>query len=65
MIILVTHEHVRPVYCRQLGRVATGREKAGDTHRGDFAAEAEVVNWRRKEAMWSLFEQHDVGWQLF
>ena len=31
----------------------------GETYIGDFAAEAEVVNWRRNEAMlWTVLEQH-------
>lgn len=43
---------------RQLWRVVIRKE---NTYRGVFAAEAEVVKRRRKEAMWVLFRATQLG----
>jgi hypothetical protein len=47
--------------CLQDSFVVSGgaeRSGKGGTYRGNFAAEAEVVNWRRNEAMWTVLQQH-------
>jgi hypothetical protein len=64
-----THEYVRPVYRIVLLSAVARRYEGRDTYRGDFAAEAEVMNWRRNEAMWSRgpFYSNTVGgngWQV-
>ena len=48
------HEYVRPVrvqFVVNCWHVAIGGEDDKNAYRGDFAAEAEVVKLRRKEAM--------------